>query len=106
MSFLPEEWYVRESVRKELNAKILDIVSYALDTFGDQFLSNDDEVASDVLAMSTMEYVDMSQFTEDEAAYALEHIYYYCCIGFAHRHGLLKEDPNGHLVLPKSIKNL
>lgn len=106
MSFVPDDWFVRQDVVEELNSKILDIASYILDHNGRQFLSDDDDEVSDALSDAVLKFIDMTTMTEDETRYILDNVFNYCCIGFAARHGLLKEDPNGRIVLPKEIENI
>lgn len=106
MSFVLDDWFVRQHIVDELNEKVVDIAGYILDNHGPEFFGTDEDVASNVLSESTIRFIDMSDMTRDECHYVLDNVYTYCCIGFAYRHGLLKEDPQGKIHLHKGIENI
>jgi hypothetical protein len=106
MSYVSEEWFVREPIRQELNSKIVDISSYILDTYGDDVLLDDLEAASDAVVEGSMRFMDVQEMTEDELEFMVDQVLHYCVIGYAIRKGILREDKNGNIVLPSGVSEI
>ena len=75
-----DNWLVRDSVNRELDDKIMSIV----DTFlNDGLDENNTEMVLNVL----QEFIDISEWTADEADHAIESIQLMCAIQFSNRLG-------------------
>lgn len=105
MSLIPNEWFVRESVTNLMNEKVLDIASDILDNYVEEFFSDDDDEVAEVLAAACVRHVDVSDMTHEEMEYMLKYARTYCALGHAMRCGVLVQDDNGNIMLPKHIED-
>ena len=103
MSFVPDDWFVRESVTKELNEKIVAISGYVIDNYEDEFIHGDAENAADIVLNAIDQFMDTAEMTQDEMQYVVKNSIDYCAIGYCIRHGVLVETEDGNILLPKGL---
>jgi len=90
---------IRDKVNRALFEGVIPTVDCILDT-GCQWYGDDEESAEQI-ADCMREHVDYSDYTADEFEYVLRWITYLCGLKCAYLLGVLKEDENGHIHIPK-----
>ena len=90
---------IRDKVSENLLDYVIPIVNCILDS-GCKWYSDDDLSASQIVECIHAR-IDYSDYTSDEFEYLLRWILYLCGIKYAYSMGLLKEDNDGHIYIPK-----
>ena len=91
---------VRDKVNEDLLEHIIPTVDCILDSGCKWY--GDDDASADQIAECMHSHFDYSDYTLDEFEYALRWIIYLCGLKYAYALGLLKEDKDGSIHLPKS----
>ena len=95
---------IRDKINEDLLESVIPTVDCILDS-GCKWYDNDDESANKIVEC-IYEHVNYSDYTSDEFEYVLRWIIYLCGLKYAYLMGLLKEDKNGNILIPKDwIKN-
>ena len=93
------KYIVRDKSSEALIESIIPIVDCILES-GCKWYGNDEESAEQIAECMCC-HLDYSDFTSDEFEYALKWVNYFCALKYAYINGLLKEDEEGHLHVPK-----
>ena len=93
---------VRAKIQDSLLESVLPVVDCIFENDCEWY--GDDDKSADQIAGCLHEYIDYSDYTEDEFEFVLRWLNYFCAIKYAYMHNLLKEDEKGCLNIPKAWK--